>query len=117
MPTQKGFFKRRNMAPLNTELGTVGRRAPGSREKPVSLVWRDESPIPAGFSNPWLEEAVLPKRLSGRLEPATPARRLAEATGSQARPASSTSGSDVDCSERHIRAVLWPFSCFFVFVF
>lgn len=115
VPTQKGFFKRRNMAPLNTELGTVGRRAPGSREKPVSLVWRDESPIPAGFSNPWLEEAVLPKRLSGRLEPATPARRPAEATGSQARPASSTSGSDVDCSECHIRAVLWPFSCFFVF--
>lgn len=74
MPTQKGSFrsseKRRNMAPLNTKLGTVGRRPPGSREKPViSLVWSEESPIPAGFSNPWLEEAVLPKRLSGGLEP------------------------------------------------
>lgn len=46
-----------------------GKRPPGSREKSVSLVWRDESPIKAGFSNPWLEEAVLPKRLRGGLEP------------------------------------------------
>lgn len=56
---------------------------------------------------------MLPKRLSGRLEPATPVRRQAEATGSQARPASSTSGSDVDCSERQSEQCFGPSVVFF----
>lgn len=79
MPTQKGFFKRRNMAPLNTELGTVGRRAPGSREKPVSLVWRDESPIPQAsltlgskrlcFQRGRVADLSQPRQQGGRLRP------------------------------------------------
>lgn len=79
VPTQKGFFKRRNMAPLNTELGTVGRRAPGSREKPVSLVWRDESPIPQAsltlgskrlcFQRGRVADLSQPRQQGGRLRP------------------------------------------------
>lgn len=71
MPTQRALFvlQKIDVTQINHQTGNGWEETPRLQGEPFSLVWRDESPIKAGFSNPWFEEAVLPKRLRGGLEP------------------------------------------------